>query len=188
NYAWSLQLTSQNQLAYFAEHGAGLDDSFFSSGTNRGLPAVHVPFLLTMRRKAGVITFFIDGEQFGVASSVLTTPTGATSGQLIVNQNASTAFDCLGLEIVGSALTDHQIRRSYDDTLGSEFGTLVQAVRSLWVGALRSDGASVVARIDQPSDNLRLALTGPAGTLYTSPVASTSLAPYPGHVARLDVS
>lgn len=182
NYGWSIQLVSGNQLAYFSEHAAGADDVYTDAGTNQGLPAVGVPFLLTLRRKGNVIQFFVDGVPFGDPSSVLNAPTGATTSQLVVNQGASNAFDLFGLEVLATALTDAQIKDRYNHCLGGEFDALVERVQSAWVGNLTTSGASVMIKTTYASDALRLALTGPAGTTYTSPLGAAH-----GEAKRFDL-
>lgn len=171
NYIWSVQLTDQNRLAYFSEHLAGLDDAYFAAPANRGLPSAGVPFLLTMRRRSNVIQFFVDGVPFGDPSPVINAPTGGTSGVLTFNQGASSSFDVFGIEINSRALTDAEIRESYDYTLGDEFGTLDPTTLSLWVGALTDTSASVIGRLAFAAGDVRLALTGPSGTTHTSAVS-----------------
>ncbi len=194
NYLWSIQLTSSNTLTYFTEHGAGVDlaPAYVAAPAGRGLPALGVPFYLALRLKAvtGGLEgqFFVNGAPFGAPSGVLVAPTGGTSGQLLINQGASAAFDLLGLEVDNAPRSDAELRDYYDHLLGDEFGPLVQAVRSLWVGGLRSDGVTVVARLDQPSDAARLSVTGPSGTVYSSAVDTSSLAPSPGSFVRLSIT
>lgn len=183
NYIWSVQLTDSNRLAYFSEHLAGLDDAYFAAPANRGLPSIGVPFLLSMRRKNNVIQFFVDGVPFGDPSPVINTPTGGTSGQLTLNQGSSGVFDLFGIEINTRALTDAEIRETYDYTLGGEFGTLDPVTLSLWVGALTDTSASVIGRLAFAANNVRLALTGPGGTTYTPAVSVAHAEP-----VRFDLS
>lgn len=183
NYIWSVQLTDSNRLAYFSEHLAGLDDAYFAAPVNRGLPAIGVPFLLSMRRKSNVVQFFVDGVPFGDPSPVINTPTGGTSGQLTINQGSSTAFDLFGIEINSRALTDAEIKDTYNYTLGDEFGRLADESLSLWVGALTPSSASVVARASYAHDHLRLALTNASGTTFTSTAAVSH-----GQAVRFDLS
>lgn len=176
NYVHSIQIATSNSLVYFTEHGAGIDLSpvFTAAPAGKGLPALGVPFQLALRLRAvtgGLVgQFFINGVPFGDPSAVMTAPTGGTAAQLLLNQSASAVYDLLAFEIDGYDLTDAQILESYNDTLGEEFGTLDAEVQSLWVGALGSAGATVTACLTHAAPAVRLAVTGPGGTVYSSPV------------------
>lgn len=174
NYLWSIQLASHGSLTYFTEHGAGVDLSplFTAAPSGRGLPALGVLFHLALRLRAvsGGLQgqFFVDGVPFGDPSGTMPAPTGGTSAQLLLNQSASTAYDLLAFEFVPTALTDAQIKDSHNATLGEAFGPLETEVQSLWVGALGSDGVTVTAPLSYASDAVRLAVTGPGGTVYSA--------------------
>lgn len=177
NYLWSLQMVNQNSLAYFTEHGAGVDISpaFSAAPAGKGLPALGVPFHLALRLKAvtgGLIgQFFVQGEPFGDPSPVLTAPSGGTTAQLIINQGGTTVFDLLGFEVDNTDLSDSQIKDSFNQTLGDEHGYLTTEVKSLWTGALTDDGATVVVQLTHASDDVRLAVTGPGGIELSDPVS-----------------
>jgi hypothetical protein len=174
NVIWAIRLTSQNTLTYLGEHDAGLDAYFSAGPLQRGLPAFDVPFHVVMRRRAVaggvVVQFFVNGIPYGPPSGVLVASTGSTAGQLSINYAGTVAPDVFGIEIDGIALTDEQILDSYNDTLGEEFGLLVPTVKSLWVGALTEAGATVVVKLTYAASAVRLAVTGPGGTVYTDPV------------------
>ena len=124
NVAWQVDIEGPNELQWFSESGAGVNASFNSTGTsNVGLPAIGVPFYLAARRASNVITFFINGVQFGSASSALTTPTGASAATLRCREGTAPP-ELFGLKIVSSALSDAQIAAEYNRTLGAAFGFL----------------------------------------------------------------
>lgn len=187
NFLWSLQIASQNQLAFLSEHDApptlAINDAFFSNAAPLGLPAFGVPFLLSMRRKAGVVSYAVQGVPYGDPSPVLLTPNGGTAAQLTINDPGSGAVDLLGLEIIGSALTDAQIKARYNLTLGPAFGELVERVQSLWVGALTDSSAAVMVRLSYAADAVRLAIHGPLGTRYEPAVNLAH-----GQAARFDLT
>jgi hypothetical protein len=175
NYSWSIQLTNHNQLTYFAECGAGLDTSYVASVPGRGLPAVGVPFNLTLRRRAVtggvVVQFLVNGVPFGAPSGVLTSPTGGTTAQLVLNQTSSGVYDLLGVEIDNAALTDVQLVDAYNRTLGEELGFLSPAAQSLWVGALTDSSVTVVAQLTCAADDVRLAADDGTTITYSSAVS-----------------
>jgi hypothetical protein len=181
NAPWMLTFHSQNTLRFQSEHGAGVNADFDSSGHVQGLPALGVPFLVALRRAAGVVTWWLNGLQYGEPSGVLTTPTGGTTAVLSMG-TAVTRPECFGLKVVASALTDAQLAAEYNRTLGSHYGERQVDVESLWTGALTDEGATVVAKLTLGSDDLRLAVTGSAGTIYSATVSSAN------RIARLTIS
>jgi hypothetical protein len=175
NYAWSLQIGSHMNLAFFTESGAGVNGFYTTAQTNMGLPAFGVPFHIAGRRKDGVIQLFLNGLPFGPPSPApLTTPTGATTSVLRVNGSGTGLPELLGLKICASALTDNEIREEYNRTLGDEFGELREQVKSLVVGALTDDGATVAVKLTYDSDDVALAIGHPAETTVTPSTATTN--------------
>ncbi len=178
NYAWSVQLPNANSLAYFSESGAGVNATYTATVKGRGLPAIGVPFYLALRRKAvagGVIVqFFINGLPFGPPSSVLAAPTGGTVSQLVFLQSGANVADLIAVEIDNAWLTDLQLLEAYNRTLGEEFGLLVPAVTSMWVGALTDKGATIAVQLRCAAEDVSLAIIGPSGTVATvAPTTST---------------
>jgi hypothetical protein len=172
NAMYSIEITDQSNLRWRSEHGSlGTATTHTAIGANGAvLPNLGVPFLLQARRASGVVTFFINGEFYGFASPVITTPTGGTLSQLIL-RGGSTPPEIFGLKIIPSALTDEEIRAEHMRTLGDAFGpvqTIAVGVESLWAGALTSDGLTVAVRLTRDNGGVRLAITGPGGTTYTS--------------------
>ncbi len=172
NILYSVEIIDQNQLRWRSEHGAGINTTFTTSGANGAhLPAIGVPFLLQVRRAAGIITFLINGDFYGIASPVIPTPTGGTSSILIL-RGGSTAPDQFMFKLNDVALTDEELRAEYLRTLGDTFGpiqTVSVGLVSVWAGALTADGLTVAAKVTRDTGDVRLALTGPGGTVYSTP-------------------
>jgi hypothetical protein len=173
NAPWMLTFTNQHTLKFQSEYGAGLNADFDSYGHVQSLPALGTPFLVGMRRRAGILTWWINGLQYGEPSGLLTTPTGGTTAVLSMGPAISRP-ECFGLKIIASALTDAEMKDEYNRTLGSHYGERQVGVESLWVGALTDDGATVVAKLTADSDTLRLVVTDGTGAAYSTTVSSTN--------------
>jgi len=187
NYQYSIALSSQDQARWLTEHGLGVNDDFFCppSGINvPSLPALGVPCLLAATRKSNVVQFYLNGVAWGSPSATLTTPDGGSIAKLELKASGSNFPDLFGLKICPSALTPAEHKEQYNSTLGPEFGELETIVQSLWVGALTDQGATVVCKLTHASDAVVLAVTGPSGTIRTSPVATVGTT----NVAALVVS
>jgi len=171
NYSWSVQVSSANTMGYFAEFGAGGDTSYITPVSQRGLPGLGVLFKLDMVRKAvtgGVtIQFYVNGIPFGPPSGILTAPTGGTTSQLVLTQTGA-SVELAGVEIDNAVLTDGQIVEAYNRTLGGHFGELVPEVKSLWVGALTNEGATIVVGLTYASDDVSVVVTGSNGFITPS--------------------
>jgi hypothetical protein len=123
NYLYQFALTNQDVMAWFSESGAGVDASFNSTGAGAGLPSFNTPMHIVARRASNIITYWVNGVQFGSASSALTTPTSGTSAVFSTHANSG-APDMFGLKVINSAITDQQIRDEYNRTLGAAFGVV----------------------------------------------------------------
>jgi len=126
NILYQLTISNQNSMAWFSESGAGVDesDATFSSDAP-ALPAVGVPFYLAVRRQSNVVRVYLNGVQWGSDSPTLTTPTGSTSGQLVICSTGTNKPLFLGFKVIASALTDNEVKEEYNRTLGQAFGPLV---------------------------------------------------------------
>lgn len=120
NAQYQIRLTDQDNPDWFSQHGVAITDSFASAGDF--LPQLGVPFSLIGRRAANVVTFFANGRQVGAPSGALTTPTGGTTSLLAYRSFGTNPPELFGAKIVGSALTDAQIRAEHNRTLGAAFG------------------------------------------------------------------
>jgi hypothetical protein len=71
---------------------------------------------LAMRRESGAITFFINGRKIVSTSSALTAPDGGTTGLMRIGYSGSEIVGGItSVKIIGSALTDNQIKDEADD-------------------------------------------------------------------------
>lgn len=119
NVQYAVAFISQD-LQWFHESGAGVDRVF---SPNR-LPPLFELCHLAARRQSNVIQFFINGRQFGAASSALTAPDGGSSSRLYLGYEANdtASYSIASLKIVASALTDAEIEAEHDRTLGPWHG------------------------------------------------------------------
>lgn len=186
NYLWSLQFSNANQMAYLHEHStSALNDTHFSNGSI-GLPALGVPFFFGMRRRSGVVSFFLRGETYGDPSPALPAPTGGTADTLTINSPGSTPVDLIALQVIPSALSDGDVRAAFNACFADapEFSLLTQSVSSLWVGALGAATASVVVQLGCSSNSVRLAVSDGTTVTHTAAVATADHS----KVVRFDLS
>lgn len=121
NIQWSMRFDSQDAATALHEGAGGSNFSFASTGTDRGLPALGVPFYFAERRQNNVYTFWLNGVQWGSASATLSAPTGGANTTLEVRSGTNPPELC-ALKICASALTAAEIRAEYNRTLGGAFG------------------------------------------------------------------
>lgn len=176
NYLWSFQITSVDQFAYLSEHKASVsdpahNDTHFSNGSI-GLPAFGVPFICGMRRRAGVVSFFLGPDTYGDPSPPLPAPTGGTVDVLTLNTPGTGPADLIALQAIPAAISDADWKDLYNATMGPEFGLVEQAVRSLWVGALGTTTASVVVQLACASNGVRLVVDDGVAEVFTAEIAT----------------
>lgn len=156
NTLWQFGPQTAAAFRWLQEYNtSGTDAAFISTGTNEALPATGVPFHAAAVRQGNVVTFYLNGRQYGTASAALTAAAGGTTSLLRVMLGA-TSFGLQGLKIVGSALTPAQIVDEYTRTIGGAPAPLGR----LWVGALTDTSATVVARMSGPAFGLTLDVNG----------------------------
>lgn len=131
NFQATGSFTSTRNLSYVSEHGAGVNDTYSSSGTAVSLGCIHNILFLALRRQAGVLQFFANGRPLGNASAAITAPTGGTGAntRLVVgapgtSQTAGDQLLIFSLKIIARALTDAEIKAEYNRTVGRAFGVL----------------------------------------------------------------
>ena len=169
NYAYAISFVNQSVVRWFSEGNLGSDIVFNTTGNKVQLPAIGVPFHLAATRVGNTITIYINGRQYGTASVVLTTPTDASSAVLKINSSGTNFPELFGLKI-SQALSEHETRDEYNDTLGWQFGFIQADVEYVWVGAPTSDGATIAVKLTGNADNVRLAVTNTvtSSVFYTS--------------------
>lgn len=172
NALYQLDLESQSVLQWFSESVAGVNADYTVSDGQMALPALGVPFVLQARRQSNVITFFLNGIPYATASAPLVAPTGGTAAVLSLRTGTNPP-ELASVKINNFALTDQQLLDEYMWAMGDEYGPPAVAVESLWVGALTDEGVTVSAKLTLNCSKVRLAVTGPSGTIYSSYAAST---------------
>jgi len=187
NYQWALVLASHDNLRAFWEHGiTGTDDSFVTNGAGRGLPQLGVPCVIAQTRKlvgGNLVTqHYVNAEPFGGPSPALPPPTGGSTCTLKLNHSGGPFPELLGLRITPGVRTETELRASRNHCLGEQYGQLFLDVRSLWVGGLTSDGATIVATLSGNSDSVHLVIEGPNGSITSAPTSTVE------RVARFSVT
>lgn len=102
---------------YFAEFGAGTNIDYTVSPDFRliGGPVYHVVLV----RENDVITFYVNGRQFGPSSSTLNTPTGGTDTTVEVGgaAGANITAALAGVRVFDFALSAEQVANEYNKLL-----------------------------------------------------------------------
>jgi hypothetical protein len=172
NSLWQVYLPDQNTCTFFSESGNGVDQSYSAVNTSQSLPATGSVFKLDFRRKAGVGSWFLNGDQYGTSFSV-GIPTGGSLATFRVRVGGSNQPEIVAIKLIAAGLTDGELKHEYNDTMGSVFGVLGEEVKSLWAGALKTDSVSVVADMAHASDEIRLAVSDGINLPLFSPVVAT---------------
>src|SRR5690349_5303608 len=82
NAQYLLRFDNQSTAHFIHERGAGVNDEFLSTGSGITLPSLNEPFLFAESRENGVVTFWLNGVQYGTSSSTFAAPTGGTGSVL----------------------------------------------------------------------------------------------------------
>lgn len=126
--------SSSNNCMYIVEQVASTDMSWYQQsggGTFSGVnydgdvPVSHVPFYCAYTRSAGqVVRPYLQGVPAGAASAALTTPTGGSSGGLIIGGPTHEVFAIAELRISNTERSATQIKDAYNTLLGGPYGRL----------------------------------------------------------------
>lgn len=133
NALWGLGLPSMSvanvttrRLVWTSEHGAGVDDTYTSSGSTV-VGWIHNVAYFAATRIGNVIQPYYIGLPMGPPSGVLTAPTGGTSSRLCIGSASGSScipgvYYSARVSNVGKSAA--QIKASYNRTMGPAFGRI----------------------------------------------------------------
>lgn len=116
-YAVTLfSLSGTIDLEWYQEQGVGVDEVYYPARVPPQFQLCH----LVMRRRNGIVEFFLNGRRFGAPSHALPVPTGGSASTLWIGYSDNPTAQCTlaSLRIDNVALTEQQIANLYNDTMG----------------------------------------------------------------------
>lgn len=133
NALWGLGMPSMSvvnvnarRLTWVSEHGAGIDDTFTSSGSTV-VGWIHNVASYGATRIGNVIQPYYMGVPMGPPSAALTAPTGGTSSRIVIGSAGGTV--CIpgiyfSMRVTQGGKSAAQMKASYNRTLGPAFGRI----------------------------------------------------------------
>jgi hypothetical protein len=116
NFLWSVEGGASSGMKWFSESGSGVDASYNPATIFAG--EYHGVVHYAARRLNDVISLFVDGRKIGT-SGTLVTPTGGSVA--VLKTRPSTGIDnfaIASIRVDNAALSDDEIRRAYNMTIG----------------------------------------------------------------------
>ena len=120
NILYTLFLTNTGQFLYGQEYGAGNQETFVTNASSS--LQTNTLYHVAVVRESNVITFYVNGSQFG-DNQQFETPTGGESGSLVVGiyQNIYPDSIFASLKIISGSITQSEVLEEYKRTVGTVY-------------------------------------------------------------------